>query len=1012
MNKFEFCTEPIRWYPVREIGKSDVCLCTPEQNFGSGGVAREINAIYEDVPRNNVVWQPDVYVEARAVAEQFGIRRIIDVGCGSGEKLIHFFPAEQFETLGLDFHGSLKLASGAFPDARWMECDLNSSQDLYLAFDELDPNEPVLLILSDVIQHLPDPRLLLAQLRTVLMRHLANRLVLSTPDRRLLRHKTYGTPPENYAHVREWTIDELATFCNAAGFQVERCGHTRANQLDEEYSTIYAQLRCELSHYLSFLKGVGLLHGDALPRHLLLTAEYAGLHNTGGIGTFVVEQRLTYGLDNTLCLFIAQQDNLDAASFRRHQLIGIAALVDGVDLTLPLEDIALKATQQILFYFSAISKIEYADYQGFGCRLAQAKRAGLLPPSVQIVVHCHGATHYLENANQTWYGKSHFGTAEREKISIENADQVVFPTAFLHDLYRETGIEIAEQNVVRLRYPYHFEPVEICRTEPVDTVVFFGKRSAMKGYGLFLGALASDQGRLRNQGIKRIVFIGPRISETEEDRSLIDLLRTQFDVVEFTSLGRSAAMDQLRSCANNAFCVMPYLGDNHPYALLDVTFAGVLPLMLRAGGVAELFPAPFDRILLADPSEASLLAGMIALVNLSVEERHRLRVDFLNSMKAAQTATNEATRVYAEAKTQAQPTRPFGKATVIVPVFNTDMQFIRDLVYGLNNQSMAPAEVVFVDDASRLGYADGIEELLRRELRLPYRVVRHATNKGLAGARNTGLAAASTDYVINVDSDDVPLNDFVRDIVCCLEAQPHYAAAVPYLKTFNEDADFNLQVFGGDVFRPLGDGVVVAQLDNVLGHANSGYRVSVLRALGGWDETEKSMWEDWALFLKLTSSGHRIGVIPKIGCLYRVRKNSMLRTYKVWPAMRRLARNMEALPRFDSFRLQSAMRHWRDEEAALHLEVARLRDENAAMHLDLTRLRDEEAALHLELARLRDENCTISEQLNRASIRVMRRIVAHLARSPRQFALARFIGAAGWRTAKWVGRRTVDRSGE
>lgn len=179
------------------------------------------------------------------------------------------------------------------------------------------------------------------------------------------------------------------------------------------------------------------------------------------------------------------------------------------------------------------------------------------------------------------------------------------------------------------------------------------------------------------------------------------------------------------------------------------------------------------------------------------------------------------------------PQSVVGKATVIVPVFPTDLRFITDLVFGLNNQSMLPVEVIFIDDASQQGYANQLDELLQRELRLPFRIISHPVNKGLAGARNTGLRAANTEYVINVDSDDVPLNDFVRNIVHRLDADPVCAAAVPYLKAFNEETDFNEQKFDSYVYRPLGDGMIVAQLDNNLGHANSGYRTSVIRALGG-----------------------------------------------------------------------------------------------------------------------------------------------------------------------------------
>jgi glycosyltransferase involved in cell wall biosynthesis/2-polyprenyl-3-methyl-5-hydroxy-6-metoxy-1,4-benzoquinol methylase len=1001
MTKFNFYAEPIR---LRELPQLplDVRLATPEQNFGSRGAAREINALYEDVLHNHVIWQPDVYAESRAVAEQFGIKHIIDVGCGNGEKLVHYFPVEEFQTVGLDFHGSLILSNNTYPDRKWVECDLNSYRDLTSVFNEMNTDVPVLLILSDVIEHVPDPRLLLSQLRTVLLRNTANRLVLSTPDRAMLDYKSYGSYPENRAHVREWTHDELVSLCQAAGFQIERSGHTRANQFDEKYCTIYVQLYCEPSQYLDFLRVTGLLYSATLPSHLLLTSEYAGLCSTGGIGTFVAEQRLAYGVDNTICLFIGQQHDLDSELFQRLQLIQPQVLVDDFDLALPAEDIALKATLQLLFYFPNIGKIEYADYQGLGCRLAQAKRASLLPPTVQVIVHCHGATHYLENANQVWYGVSHFKAAEREKISIESADNIVFPTLFLRDLYRESGIDIAEEKVVQLRYPYHFEPVEIEQTVKADTIVFFGKRSAMKGYSLFLAALTTDEGQLHKLGIKRIVFIGPKVTDTQEDVARLSMLRSQFEVLEFTSLGRSDAMDQLRCYANNAFCVMPYLGDNHPYALLDVTFVGVLPLMLRAGGVAELFAEPFDRILLADPSETSLLAGMRSLVKLSVEERHRLRVNFLANMIATQTAINDAVLGFGITTPQVLIPDHVGKATVIVPVFNTDLSFISDLVFGLNNQSLPPVEVIFINDASLPGYARDLEELLQRELHLTYRIISHSVNKGLAGARNTGLNAANTEYVINVDSDDVPLNDFVRDIVHRMDVEQRCAAAVPYLKAFDEETDFNKQMFGGYVYRPLGDGVIASQLDNNLGHANSGYRTSVLREIGGWDESEKSMWEDWALFLKLVSAGHRIGIIPQVACLYRVRKQSMLRTYKVWPAMRRLARNTSGLSRFESFRLQAVMRHGREEENALRSELLQLRPE-------LIGLRAQVLIMQSELTRICAEHAVLTEELNRASVRASRNIVARLTRFPRMFRVVRAIGAAIYKLARRTRNLTVSK---
>lgn len=50
---------------------------------------------------------------------------------------------------------------------------------------------------------------------------------------------------------------------------------------------------------------------------------------------------------------------------------------------------------------------------------------------------------------------------------------------------------------------------------------------------------------------------------------------------------------------------------------------------------------------------------------------------------------------------------------------------------------MLPVEVIFfIDDALQQGYANQLDELLQRELRLPFRIISHPVNM-TAGARNT-----------------------------------------------------------------------------------------------------------------------------------------------------------------------------------------------------------------------------------------------------------------------------------
>jgi 2-polyprenyl-3-methyl-5-hydroxy-6-metoxy-1,4-benzoquinol methylase len=63
----------------------------------------------------NAVWQPDLYPEAATVARRLGSRRIIDVGCGTAEKLARLHP--EFEVVGIDFGSNIAASTRVMTSA-------------------------------------------------------------------------------------------------------------------------------------------------------------------------------------------------------------------------------------------------------------------------------------------------------------------------------------------------------------------------------------------------------------------------------------------------------------------------------------------------------------------------------------------------------------------------------------------------------------------------------------------------------------------------------------------------------------------------------------------------------------------------------------------------------------------------------------------------------------------------------------------------------------------------------
>lgn len=90
------------------------------------------------------------------------------------------------------------------------------------------------------------------------------------------------------------------------------------------------------------------------------------------------------------------------------------------------------------------------------------------------------------------------------------------------------------------------------------------------------------------------------------------------------------------------------------------------------------------------------------------------------------------------------------KISVIVPVYNTK-DYIHQCIDSILNQTYQNIEIILVNDGSPDNSGQICDEYLLIDERI---VVIHQMNKGLSGARNSGLEVATGDFISFVDSDD------------------------------------------------------------------------------------------------------------------------------------------------------------------------------------------------------------------------------------------------------------------
>ena len=112
------------------------------------------------------------------------------------------------------------------------------------------------------------------------------------------------------------------------------------------------------------------------------------------------------------------------------------------------------------------------------------------------------------------------------------------------------------------------------------------------------------------------------------------------------------------------------------------------------------------------------------------------------------------------------------KVSIIVPVYNVS-EYIERCWDSIRNQTYKNIEALFVDDCGTDDSVAKLEGCLAVSDAVEARILHHAKNRGLSAARNTGLEAATGDYVYFLDSDDDITEDCIESLVAPLSEKQY-----------------------------------------------------------------------------------------------------------------------------------------------------------------------------------------------------------------------------------------------
>lgn len=217
--------------------------------------------------------------------------------------------------------------------------------------------------------------------------------------------------------------------------------------------------------------------------------------------------------------------------------------------------------------------------------------------------------------------------------------------------------------------------------------------------------------------------------------------------------------------------------------------------------------------------------------------------------------------------------------SVIIPTYNCE-KYVRQAIMSVLEQTYKHVEIIVVDDGSTDNTKTVLNDLIADE-KINYI---YQPNKGLAGARNTGIYHSKGDYLVFLDADDFILSEKIIDQLNFMKEHPHVCLVYSdYRYFYNSNMDNLISHSNthrrGNVYKEIIKG-------NFFIVHSAMVRKKCIEQVGYFDESLQAH-EDWDLWVRMAAAGCQFDYLDKILCLCRIRPDSMqfdrermLKTYK------------------------------------------------------------------------------------------------------------------------------------
>jgi len=374
-----------------------------------------------------------------------------------------------------------------------------------------------------------------------------------------------------------------------------------ANATKRAISTENGKISDSYVQYPSLPNGVNNAPGSNL-RICIVTSHFAGPAKTAGLGTAYMalgEALAADGHDVTVLYLRGERSDQFSIDYwvghyrtRNITFVPLGTYTE-IDSDCPY---FLRRPYEAYLWLKqhAFDVIHYSDCYGVGYHIARAKRENKDFAATLLCAGTHGSAMWLETLDalysETEERRAHFFM---ERQSIAWADIVVSPSQYMLNWLSTQGVPLPPKSYVQQNILPDISlrtSAKSAEARPVKEIIFFGRMEPRKGLELFCDAcdlLTAEE--IRDV---TVTFLGNSVKTPQGNTS--DYVRNRaarwpFAWQILADKGHTEGQHYVQR--PGLVAIIPSLGENSPYTVLECLGAGVPFLASHVGGIAELIAA-------------------------------------------------------------------------------------------------------------------------------------------------------------------------------------------------------------------------------------------------------------------------------------------------------------------------------------------------------------------------------------------------------------------------------------